>query len=60
MTDLSSLEPDQLVASTRKPLPRAKLGRGAVALLLIMRVYVIVAIPIVVYAFVRALLAGTG
>jgi hypothetical protein len=58
MTDLSSLEPDQLTSVTRKPLPRKKLGLGEWVLLTIMRVYVLVAIPIVAYAFIRALRAG--
>lgn len=38
-------------------LPRRKLSRGVLALLILLRVYVIAAIPIVAYAFVRALLA---
>ncbi len=59
MNDLSSLEPGQLAAAARAPLPRKKLGRGIVVLLTIMRVYVLVAIPIVAYAFVHALRAGT-
>ncbi len=49
------LEPGQLTAETQKPLPRRSLGRGAVALLILLRVYVVVAIPIVGYAFVQAL-----
>ncbi|MBW4023177.1 MAG: hypothetical protein HIU92_08540 [Proteobacteria bacterium] len=39
------------------PLPRRKLSRGVLALLILLRIYVIAAIPIVGYAFVRALLA---
>ena len=53
--DLSVLEPGQLSADTAKPLPRRRLGKGAVALLVILRIYVLIAIPLVVYAFVRAL-----
>jgi len=58
MSDLSSLEPDQLTSATHTPLPRAKLGRGVVFLLAFMRVYVLAAIPIVAYAFIKALNAG--
>ncbi len=54
---LAALEPDQLTAVSERPLPRRKLGRGAVGLLIALRVYVLVAIPIVGYAFVHALLA---
>jgi len=53
--DLSALEPGQLSADTRKPLPRRKLSRGVVALLVLLRIYVLIAVPLVVYAFVHAL-----
>ena len=53
---LDVLEPGQLTAEASRPLPRRKLGRGAVALLIALRVYVIVAIPIVCYAFFHALM----
>jgi hypothetical protein len=56
-TLISTLEPDQLAAATMRPLPRRKLGRGALALLILLRVYIVIAIPIVAYAFVHALLA---
>lgn len=55
--DLSALEPGQLAAETLKPLPRRKLGRGVVALLVILRIYVLIAVPLVAYAFIHALLA---
>ena len=54
---IGALEPDQLSTATAHPLPRRSLGRGVVALLVLLRVYVFVAIPIVGYAFVHALLA---
>jgi hypothetical protein len=38
------------------PLPRRKLSRGIVTLLVLLRIYVTVAIPVVAYAFIRALL----
>jgi hypothetical protein len=50
------LEPGQLTAATERPLPRRKLGRGTLGLLILLRVYVVIAIPIVGYAFVHALL----
>jgi hypothetical protein len=53
---IGGLEPSQLTAATQHKLPRRRLGRGTLALLILLRVYVIIAIPIVVYAFVHALL----
>jgi hypothetical protein len=54
---VSALEPDQLVAATMRPYPRRKLTQGVLALLIALRVFVAIAIPIVIYAFVHALLA---
>jgi hypothetical protein len=54
---IGALEPDQLVAATTRPLPRRKLTQGVLALLVALRVFVVIAIPIVIYAFVHALLA---
>lgn len=53
---ISALEPDQLVAAMSRPLPRRKLTKGVLALLVGLRVFIIIAIPIVIYAFVHALL----
>jgi hypothetical protein len=39
-------------------LPRRKLTRGMLALLILLRVYVLLAIPLVAYAFIRALSAA--
>jgi hypothetical protein len=39
----------------KKPYPRRRLGAGTIVLLWILRVYVLVAVPLVVYAFLRAL-----
>jgi hypothetical protein len=50
------LEPDQLTTATMRPLPRRKLGWWVLALLILLRVYIVIAIPIVIYAFVHALL----
>jgi len=55
---IRALEPDQLTAATQRPLPRRTLGRGTLALLILLRIYVIIAIPIVGYAFVHALLVA--
>jgi hypothetical protein len=35
-------------------LPRRKLGRGTVALLILLRIYVALAVPMVAYAFIKA------
>lgn len=53
---IGALESDQLTAVTEQPLPRRTLGRGTLILLIVLRVYVVVAVPIVGYAFVHALL----
>ena len=53
---VSALEPDQLSAATKRPYPRRKLSAGALALLVVLRVFVLIAIPIIIYAFVHALL----
>ena len=49
-----SLEPDQIVLG-RTPLGMRRLGKGTVFLLSLLRVYVLVAVPLVIYAFWRAL-----
>ncbi|HET6183681.1 MAG TPA: hypothetical protein VFA03_08805 [Acetobacteraceae bacterium] len=54
---LSALEPTQFTFAAETPLPRRKLGRFAVFLLVALRIYVLIAIPIVAYAFARALTA---
>jgi hypothetical protein len=38
-----------------RPLPRRKLSFGILLLLWILRLYVLVAVPLVVYAFIKAL-----
>ena len=57
---VSALEPDQLVAATKRPYPRRKLTKGVLALLVVLRVFIVIAVPIVIYAFVHALLAAIG
>lgn len=55
---LDALEPGQLTAATDRPLPRRRLGRGALILLILLRAYVVVAVPVVCYAFLHALLVA--
>jgi hypothetical protein len=55
---ISALEPSQFTSATKQALPRRKLGRGTVVLLIALRVYVLIAIPIVGYAFIHALFAS--
>jgi len=52
-----ALDPAQLTLDAERPLPRRRLGPGIFTLLVVLRIYVLIAIPIVGYAFVRALLA---
>lgn len=57
------MTPDPMITARRPdgslaPLPRARLSRMAVTLLYLLRIYVLIAIPIVVYAFIRALHQG--
>ncbi|GAC1343027.1 MAG: hypothetical protein NVSMB18_18080 [Acetobacteraceae bacterium] len=52
---LGALEPRQFSAVQQQKLPRRALGRFTRALLVLLRLYIIVAVPVVVYAFVRAL-----
>ena len=52
-----ALEPSQLTTATAVPLPRRRLGRATTALLIALRVYIFIAVPIVAYAFVHALTA---
>lgn len=50
--DVSEAWSDRL----REPLPRRKLSPGILVLLWILRIYVMIAVPLVVYAFITALL----
>lgn len=56
-TLMTALEAGQLTAARAGKLPRRVFGRGTLALLVLLRIYVLLAIPIVGYAFVHALLA---
>jgi hypothetical protein len=55
---ISALEPGQLTAATEHPLPRRRLGWGSLTLLILLRVYVVIAIPIVCYAFIHAIMTS--
>jgi len=55
---ISALEPGQLTAATKLPLPRRRLGWGSLTLLILLRIYVVIAIPIVCYAFIHAILTS--
>jgi hypothetical protein len=56
-SDLSrALEPAQRVSATSQPLPRRHLTGGVLALLVLLRVFIFISVPIVIYAFVHALL----
>jgi hypothetical protein len=52
---LDALEPSQRSAATQTPVPRRKLPRGVLVLLIVLRIYVFVAAPLVAYAFIHAL-----
>jgi hypothetical protein len=51
-----ALEPSQFTEATKIPLPRRRLGRVATIMLIALRVYIFIAVPIVGYAFVHALM----
>ena len=55
---ISALEPSQLIAATEHPLPRRRLGWGSLTLLMLLRAYVIIAVPVVCYAFIHAILTS--
>lgn len=52
---LAALEPDQRTSRRNEPLPPRKLGWRTIVVLSFLRVYVVLAIPLVVAAFIRAL-----
>lgn len=51
-------EPGQFPAAPERSLPRRTLGRGTLILLIALRIYIFMAIPIVIYAFVHAILTS--
>ena len=53
--DLTVLEPDQFAEAAKKPLGQRKLSLGEKLLMSGLRVYVLIAVPLVIYAFFHAL-----
>lgn len=53
---VDALEPGQLVSAASQPLPRRHLSGGVLALLIALRVFIFISVPIVIYTFVHALL----
>lgn len=53
--DISALDPDQRSIALAQHLPRARLSPIVTVALWVLRIYVLIAIPLVVYVFVRAL-----
>ncbi len=54
--ELRALEPEQVSARRYAPYPRRQLGPGVRLLLWLLRIYVSLAVPLVIYAFIRAAL----
>ncbi|HLH47732.1 MAG TPA: hypothetical protein VKV96_00205 [Roseiarcus sp.] len=54
---INALEPSQLSEATRRALPRRKLGRRTVAVLIALLVYVLITVSIVGSAFIHAVTA---
>jgi hypothetical protein len=52
---LMALEPELRTGRRDAPLPRRTLGRRTILFLWFLRIYVLIAVPLVVVAFVRAL-----
>lgn len=52
---ITALEPGQLSAVRAEKLPRRPLSRGVKLLMVLLRLYVLAAIPVVGYAFMQAL-----
>lgn len=53
--DLSTLEREQWSDALAVPLPKKNVGRGTVVLLVALRIYIFIAVPVVIFAFVRSL-----
>jgi hypothetical protein len=52
--ELGALEPEQVSERRYAPYPRRALGRGVRVLLWVLRIYVSLAVPLVIYAFISA------
>jgi len=53
--ELGALEDEQRAAVAHVPLPRRAIPRRIVALLWLLRLYVLVSVPLAVYAFIEAM-----
>jgi hypothetical protein len=53
---LKALEPGQISGERHAPYPRKNWGRGVQWLLWLLRLYVVLAVPLVIYAFTKAAL----
>ncbi len=53
---IAALEPGQLSTARQTILPRRPLSRGVKLMMILLRLYVLAAVPVVVYAFVQALM----
>lgn len=51
---LKALEPEQVSGRRYAPYPRRQWSRGVRLLLWILRLYVLLAVPLVIYAFAKA------
>lgn len=58
VVDISALEPDQLVEAAKKPLGLRKLSRAETVMLSGLRVYALIGVALVIYAFFHALLTS--
>ncbi|MBC5824288.1 MAG: hypothetical protein GIW99_11920 [Candidatus Eremiobacteraeota bacterium] len=56
--DLDSMEARDRALLLLQPLSRRKLGPGILVLLWLLRIYVIIAVPLAAYAFIRSLHQG--
>ena len=52
---MTPVDPAPRYPESLPKLPRRKLGRGTLALLILLRVYVALAVPMVAYAFIKAI-----
>jgi hypothetical protein len=52
---LNVLKTEPFSAECKAKLPRRQLSRATLALLILLRIYVVLAIPVVAYAFIHAL-----
>ena len=54
-SDLSALEPEQSSRALAQPVARKRLSHRAFIALILLRIYILLAVPLAIAAFVRAL-----